>query len=395
VAKEGRVLYANSLYHMTNDAAVASLPALFPLLVLDLGFGPAVVGFVTAAALVVTVAFQIVLGGVSDRGNAVRYLHGGILLLGAATALIYLAPDLTAFVALILVSRIGASVYHPVGIAWISREYPGGARDTAMGIQSSFGDLGVILGVMGSGLLGTLFGWREAFLFWGALNLSAVAATVVFVRGLRAEAPRPSAAPNPARPLAVLRDVRLWIVPLAVGGAAFTIIITFVPLFLTDPAYGMGLTTLAADVATGTWLVLGTVLAFSFGRISRRLGRYPSLLLAYLAVAGAGVLLAVQPNVPAVLLALTAFGSLLFLTFPALFALIADSTDARLRGFAFGVIFGFQLLGGAAASAVAGVLFESFGPPATFVFLSALAFATFLFLLAARSRVPTPRNEAT
>ena len=79
------------------------------------------------------------------------------------------------------------------------------------------------------------------------------------------------------------------------------------------------------------------------------------------------------------------------MTYPATFSYVSEASHIRLQGAAFGVIFGFQLLGGAAAAYAAGVLAQAFGanPSAPFYLVAALCGAGFVYLLAVRSRVET------
>ena len=91
-------------------------------------------------------------------------------------------------------------------------------------------------------------------------------------------------------------------------------------------------------------------------------------------------------------------GSAVFITYPALFSFVSEASHRRLQGAAFGLIFGFQLLGGSLGSFAAGSLaasfrtvgdFESTGP---FYFLGLLALAGFGYLLAIRTRILDSRS---
>jgi MFS family permease len=75
-----------------------------------------------------------------------------------------------------------------------------------------------------------------------------------------------------------------------------------------------------------------------------------------------------------VLLVVIVFGSVLFLTYPALFAMVTEATEEDERGTAFGILFGFQLGGGAIVVYLCGVLSDLTGNPAV-SFLVAFALA--------------------
>ncbi len=378
-----RVLLANSVYHLTNDAAVTVMAGQITVLKAEFTLKYVDIGLLTAIALLVTVVSQIVFGHMSDRRDSSRFLPIGIAFLGIASIAITAARSFLPFLALVAVSRIGSGFYHPVGISWVGRAYSGPDLDHAMGFQSSFGDVGVILGMGSGAFLGAWLGWQVPFLLWGVLNLVAVATGLQLVRGRSSP---PVSDPAPVDYLAVLRDVRYWLLPIAIGGAIFNIVSNFGPVllhdrFLVPDAY--------AGASIALWILVGTIAAFYFGRLSAHFGRYRSLVAAYLFLAVA-TLVAGTLILPAVLLALWTLGSALFITYPATFSFISEASRARVQGAAFGVIFGFQLLGGAVSVYAAGWLAQAFGSPAMpFLLAAGLSGAGFVYLLAVRSRAET------
>src|SRR3546814_838474 len=60
-----------------------------------------------------------------------------------------------------------ASIYHPVGIAWVTRNPIN--RGRALGINGIFGSAGTAGGAVVAGSLATAFGWHWAFIVPGAL----------------------------------------------------------------------------------------------------------------------------------------------------------------------------------------------------------------------------------
>ena len=385
MAPDRRILFANSIYHLTNDAAVTVMAGQITVLRADLGFGNTETGLLVATALLVTLVAQIAFGRVADRRDPSRFLPIGIAYLGAASFLVTGATSFPVFVALVAVSRIGAGFYHPVGISWIGRAYAGRDLDHAMGFQSSFGDMGVILGMGSGAILGSAVGWQAPFLLWGALNLAAVALGLLLVRGRKS--PPPPRSPSRVAYGPLLRDVRYWILPIALGGAVFNVVSNFGPVLVRDK---FGEPDATAGVSIALWLLAGSIAAFYFGRLSARFGRYRTLLVAYFLLTLAGLAAAILP-LPFALAALWTAGSALFVTYPATFSYVSEASHIRLQGAAFGVIFGFQLLGGAAAAYAAGVLAQAFGanPSAPFYLVAALCGAGFVYLLAVRSRVET------
>ena len=391
-----RILLANSIYHLTNDGAVAALAG--QIIVLQAvfgGFGPAEVGLLGGTTLVVTAIFQILFGIMSDRRDPSRFLPIGIVILAFGSLAASLSWNFWSLLFLVALSRIGASFYHPVGISWIGREFEGPALDRSMGFQSAFGDAGVILGIASSAILAVAFGWQWPFLLWGGINLAAVAVGLSLSRG------RPSP-PHPASRsisdyVGVLRDVRRWLLPLALVGAVFNIVAFFGPLLLNSK---FGLPANVAGVAVALWILAGTVATFFFGRLSVRFGRYRALVASFAALGVATLVGGTIGNVWIVLVVMWTLGSALFLTYPALFSFVSESSHRRLQGAAFGLVFGFQLVGGAIGVYLAGVLANAFGSDAAtqasipFLFAGLLGLAGFIALLAARPRVANARKAS-
>src|SRR3989442_12399679 len=83
VRDRGQVLLANSIYHLTNDGAVAALAG--QIIVLQAvfgGFGPAEVGLLGGATPVVTAILQILFGIIADRPRPSPLLSNGMSMLG-------------------------------------------------------------------------------------------------------------------------------------------------------------------------------------------------------------------------------------------------------------------------------------------------------------------------
>ncbi len=396
MAGDRRVLVVNSVYHMTNDGAVQVLAGQIALLAVVFSFGPFETGLLVGTALFVNAVFQVLFGIMSDRRDPSRFLPIGIVILGVASILVAEAHTFLMLLLVVALARVGASFYHPVGIAWIGREFQGEHLDRSMGFQSGFGDAGEILGMASGAVLGVAIGWGSPFILWGAINLIAVAVGLILVRGH--PSPPHAKTTGSLRDLrGTLRDVRLWIVPLATGSISYNIIAYFGPLLLHGK-FGLGPDVSGLSIAA--WLLVGTIAALSFGRLARRFGRFPLTVFAYAAVGIACLAAAVLDNLLLLLVAVWGLGAAIFLTYPAIFAFAAESIHLRLQGAAFGLVFFFQLAGGAVGSLAAGSIAElligqgDLALTAPFWLSAVLSLLTAGYLLAVRKRVenraPTP-----
>ncbi len=378
-----RVLLATCLYHLTNDGSTIVVAGEITVLRDRLGFDYGGVGLLTAVALVATVVSQLAFGWMSDRRDPARFLTLGIAFLGVMWIAVAAAWAFLPFLILVALARIGSGFYHPVGISWVGQAYAGPTLDRAMGFQSAFGDMGEILGLGTAAVLGAALWWQAPFLLWGGLCLAAVGVGAFALRG------RPG--PSPVDPVrvpfrSVLLDVRYWLLPIAVGGATFNVVASFGPVLVHDVFHQSDA---MSGIAIAVWVLIGTVASFSFGRLSARFGRYRSLLAAFLLLAAANAATGTLGVAPA-LIALWTMGSALFITYPALFSFVSEASRRRVQGATFGVIFGFQLVGGAAAVYASGLLAQATGSPATpFLLVAVLCGATAVYLAAVRPRADT------
>lgn len=369
VTTKRQALLAVGLYHGANDGAVVAVAALFPvLLAQNLLRSYSDIGLLTLLALFVTVICQIVFGAWSDRASPRLLLPAGMVILGTASILTTQADRFAVLLAFVAFGRVGASVYHPVGISWVGKRFREDV-DHAMGFQSAGGDLGVILAFASSGYLGVHYGWQVPFLVWGGVALAAAVVGPLLTRDL--EVPARVGRREPVSWAGILRNVAIWIPALAIGGAAYIITVNYGHLLMIER---LGFREDLADLVVAAWIGAGVISAYSYGRISRALGRLRSLILAFLIIGFSGLILSYAPPAYVLLPVFILFGIGVFITYPGLFAFISESTEERIGGTTFGVIFGFQLVGGALAGYAAGVMADGWGIHTPFLLLMALGF---------------------
>lgn len=375
-----RLLWVISYHHACNDGTLMALVAVLPILVNEMDLSYSEIG-VLGFGLIITVVVQFFVGKAADRHFSRYMLEVGAALMALSFALIPLVSDFTGLFVVVIAMRIGASFYHPIGVSWITREYQGDYLDTALGVQSGVGNLGVIIALGSSGFLGEHFGWKAPCLVWAFMNVLAVVLGLSLTRDH--EPSRADTKSLRARPVSsTFRRIAGIAFPVATGGAFYQVTTYFGPINLTQMH---GWNTGEADLIFATWIGVGTLTSYLFGRISERYGRKSILKYGYVTGCVAAFLLAFTSAWYLILPTLVVFGALFFLTYPALFGVASGATDASERGTAFGMLFGFQLGGGAIVVAACGVVSDIFDDPSySFVIMGIMGAVSVLSLIAVR-----------
>jgi FSR family fosmidomycin resistance protein-like MFS transporter len=369
---ERRLLWAISFHHLCNDGTLMALVALLPVLVDQMDISLYEVGLL-GFGLLITVVVQYAVGRYADRVFSKYLLESGAVLMASSFVLLLFVNDFPGLFLAVIVMRIGAAFYHPVGTSWISRSFKGRFLDTALGVQSGVGNLGVIIALGTSGFLGEMYTWKLPCIIWALLNSVAVVVGFIVIKDTGIK-PKESTREEKVDARATLRKIGLLVVPIVSGGALYQVTSTYGPLNLVrHPDWTAG----SADLVFALWIGVGTITSYSYGRIVARHDRLGILRLAYIVSLVSVLLLSVVSMWYLVTPVLIVFGALLYVTYPALFALVTEATDERERGTAFGIFFGFQLGGGAATVYACGFIAGALDDPSlSFLVVAVLAAAS-------------------
>ncbi|MDQ1371494.1 MAG: transporter [Candidatus Thermoplasmatota archaeon] len=377
MANDRRLLWVISYHHACNDGTLMALVAVLPILMDEMDLSYSEVG-ILGLGLLITVVVQFFVGKASDRRFSRYMLEVGAVMMAASFLLIPLVSDFLGLFIVVIAMRVGASFYHPVGVSWITREYQGPYLDTALGVQSGVGNLGVIIALGSSGFLGEYFGWKAPCILWAFVNLLAVAMGLALTRGYEPAPEREhKARAAPAR--STFKKIAGIALPIATGGAFYQVTTYFGPINLTQ---AHGWSTGDADLMFATWICVGTLTSYLFGRISERYGRARILKYGYVTGSAAVFLLSFMSSWYLILPTLLVFGAVFFLTYPALFGVASNATDVSERGTAFGILFGLQLGGGAIVVAACGMISDMFNDPSySFIIMGVLGIASVTSLM--------------
>jgi MFS family permease len=171
-------------------------------------------------------------GWLADRWSARGMMAVFFVGIGAASIVCGLAES--PFGLIVGLSGIGlfAAIYHPVGIPWLVRNAV--ARGKALGFNGIFGSAGVAVGMLATGLIIDLAGWRAAFILPGVLSIATGIAFVVLSRGGRIGEGTIAHRETPASRGDMVRAFMVLLVTMLISGIVFQSMQTAAPKLFED-----------------------------------------------------------------------------------------------------------------------------------------------------------------
>ena len=364
------------------DISSEMIHALLPLFMVGtLGMSVALVGLLEGLAEATALILKVFSGVISDwfgKRKPLAVLGYG---LGAATKPLFaLATGPGMIFTARLLDRVGKGIRGAPRDALVADIAPPEQRGAAFGLRQSLDTVGAFLGPLLA--VGLMLLWANDFrAVFAVAIIPAVLCVLLLVLGVQ-EPERPAGAPrvNPISRTNLKRLPRAywWVVGV---GAVFTLA-RFSEAFLVLRAEQVGIALALVPLVMVAMNAVFSVTAYPFGKLSDRVS-HRRLLLAGLAVLVlADVVLAASTHWTGLLLGVALWGVHMGMTQGLLAAMVADTAPADLRGTAYGF---FNLMSGLAmlaASVVAGLLWQYWGPAWTFgagAMFSAVAMAALLW----------------
>ena len=364
------------------DISSEMIHALLPLFMVGtLGMSVALVGLLEGLAEATALILKVFSGVISDwfgKRKPLAVLGYG---LGAATKPLFaLATGPGMIFTARLLDRVGKGIRGAPRDALVADIAPPEQRGAAFGLRQSLDTVGAFLGPLLA--VGLMLLWANDFrAVFAVAIIPAVLCVLLLVLGVQ-EPERPAGAPrvNPISQASLQRLPRAywWVVGV---GAVFTLA-RFSEAFLVLRAEQVGIALALVPLVMVAMNAVFAVTAYPFGKLSDRVS-HRRLLLAGLAVLVlADVVLAASTHWTGLLLGVALWGVHMGMTQGLLAAMVADTAPADLRGTAYGF---FNLMSGLAmlaASVVAGLLWQYWGPAWTFgagAMFSAVAMAALLW----------------
>ena len=353
-----------SLFMDTSSELVHSLLPIF--LTGTLGASVAAVGLIEGVAEATALITKVFSGAISDwfgRRKPLAILGYGLAAL--TKPFFALATTVEAVLFARFADRIGKGIRGAPRDALVADLVPPEIRGAAFGLRQSLDTVGAVLGPLLAVIAMGLLAGDIRLVFWIAV-LPAFIAVALLALGVE----EPTATGDARPPRTPIRRAELaelgpayWAV---VGLGAVLTLARFSEAFLVLRAADTGLPLAWVPLVMAVMSLAYALSAYPAGVLSDRMDRMRLLAPGLVVLIAADVVLALSGSVAATLAGVALWGLHMGLTQGLLATLVADTAPERLRGTAYGL---FNLVSGGVlllASVVAGLLWDSLGPAATF-----------------------------
>jgi len=381
-------IWALGFVSMFMDISSELVHSLLPVFMVSvLGTSVTAVGFVEGVAEAIALIVKVFSGYLSDLLKKRKLLALiGYSLAAFTKPLFPLANSLAAVMTARFTDRIGKGIRGAPRDALIADITPASDRGAAFGLRQSLDTIGAIAGP----LLAIFFMWLFLedirMVMWIAVIPAFISVTILAFGVKEPEIKKlEGKAEVPIRFSDVLRiGPAYWQVVII---AAILTLARFSEAFLILKTQNIGVTMALIPIVMVIMNIAYTLSAYPAGLISDTFGRRNMLLIGILFLIAADFTLALADNIWLVGGGVILWGLHMGSSQGVLAAMIADKAPSHLRGTAFGVfnlVLGFTLL---AASILAGVLWDSYGPSATFYAGAIFAAIAFASLILARKKI--------
>jgi MFS family permease len=376
---------------MLMDVSSELIHSLLPLfLVTTLGASALTVGVIEGVAEATALITKVFSGYLSDYFRKRKLLAVlGYGLAALSKPIFPLASSLAWIVFARFIDRVGKGIRGAPRDALVADITPPELRGAAYGLRQALDTVGAVVGPLLAIAAMLWFADNFRTVFWLAV-IPAFAAVLLLVVGVREPKPATVGKAREGAPLTFADVGRLpsrywWVV--AIG--ATMALARFSEAFLVLRAQNVGMALAWVPLVMALMSVVYAIVSYPAGVAADQKRQGMLLSGGFFALIVADVILARASSMGGVLAGTAVWGVHMGLTQGVLAALVAEAAPAELRGTAFGL---FNLVSGVAlliASALAGWLWDSFGPAETFYVGAAFAALAWIGLIA--RRVANPR----
>jgi len=367
--------------HAINHANVALMPILYPAIMSSLRFDYGRLGILLAITRIFGQGFQWLAGYYGRIFRRKILLGFGAVFQGVFQGLTGTSGNFFQLTVWQSLNRLSGSAQHPIGNALILEHFGRQARGRALAVNFAGGNLGTLfVPLIGAGLLASL-GWRSTAVIFALPGIIVGALLLLLVHEEKpggtvtgGKIDRPHLGKET---LQVLKKRNMLYIlmaqAIAAGGRGLGILMTFVPLYLSQ---NLGLSTMNTGFLFTTMLAGSIVGPMVAGIISDRVPQRKFVLVTSYLCSTAMTILFIHAGHSAPILSLILFvlGCFVYAESPLLQSLAADSTEELSRDMVFGVYFTFGFGSGALWAVLIGFLVNHLGfVPAFYVMATSYA----------------------
>ena len=361
-------IWALGFVSLLMDISSEMIHALLPVyLVTVLATSMVTVGVIEGIAEATGSIVKVFSGAISDWLGKRKLLAVIGYGLAAFTKPIFpLASSVGWLVAARFIDRIGKGIRGAPRDALVADIAPEHLRGASFGLRQSLDTIGAFAGPgLAIGLMWLTAGNFQV-VFWIAVIPAFLSLGLILVavhEPARPKGLRKVRSPLSRAELKQLGSPYWWVV----GFGTVFALARFSEAFLILRAQAAGLPLVLIPLVLVVMNVVYALTAYPAGVLSDRFNRMTMLMIGFAFLIAADVTLAISGGLAGVTIGVALWGLHMGFTQGLLATLVADTAPPELRGTAYGV---FNLMGGLAAlaaSVLAGVLWDGFGPQATFL----------------------------
>jgi MFS family permease len=339
-------LIGNALMHLVNDGCFVVIYPILPFIAREFDLSYTQIGMLKTALTASSTAFQIPMALLAERVGEITMLALGMAWVAAGFMVIGVAVSFLHLLLLLLGAGTGGSVQHPVASSFVSREYDGRNRASALGILNFAGDLGKFAVPAVFALTLPAFGWRISLFGLGAVSLLFAGGFWATLRhkDQRRIKPTPTGATPADRGWGILRP-KTFTALLSMGvldSSVRSALLTFIPFLLIEK----GMSATSAGLMLTIIFAGGAAGKLGCGMLADKLGNATMIVLTEI-LTGTFILLLLPVGHVVLLPVLFLLGFFLNGTSSVLLDGVADSFDSAKRSRGYGLYFTIYLGAGA------------------------------------------------
>ncbi|MGE9985958.1 MFS transporter [Desulfovibrio sp. SGI.169] len=394
-----------SLGHLSCDVNGGALPALLPFVRASYGLSYQATGGLMFAFSCLSSIIQPLFGWLADRFSKPWFIPLGVLLAGCGLAAVGYMREYWAIFAAIMLSGIGAALFHPEG-ARFANKVSGQSKGVGLSIFSIGGNSGFVLGPLlvtgcvgfwgmgGTAVFACIAACMASILLWQIARMSALKTSAPASAPL-SDAPAANAAN--ADEAAETPGVNNWreffklVVSIVARSTLFVGFNTFIPLYWIN---AFGQSKAAGAAALTVFCACGVISNIIGGLLSDRYGCIKIIRLAFVLMVPVVFAFSLADNPYAAYALLPFLGFVLYAPFSSL-VVLGQKLLARNIGFASGVTLGLATSMGGLAAPCLGWIADNHGLPRAIQCLGLVALLgmLFAFLLSSSATGEQARGE--